>query len=173
MRSARTKLRIVAYCRDDVLGEVPEPLAEGAEPIGGVTRDQLAIVVAVFDVFVCLFFIFFAEWALYLIAKEERVQKKTSVLITDFAVRIGNLPDREVFGTHTALEAKLVNHINKIVTHEAQEQVYGNMPQEEREKQVPVSEIASIHFGDKSFKDYLVLAEIDAWTMQGQALRVK
>jgi len=148
VRSAGTKLRIVAYCQDDVLGEAPEPLAKGA---GGVTRDQLAIVVAVFDVLVCLFWIFFVEWALYLIAKEERVMKKTSVLITDFAVRIGGLPERSVFGTHSALEAKLVNHINKIVTHEAQEQYYSNMPAEEREKQVPVNEVASIHFGDRSF----------------------
>ena len=76
----------------------------------------------VFDIFVCLFFIGFIEWALKLIDKEELDQKKFTVLITDFAVRIGNLPDKATFGTHAALEAKLVHHIDTIVNHELQKQ---------------------------------------------------
>ena len=57
----------------------------------------------------------FTDLALHYIDKEEHLTKKTSVLITDFAVRIGNLPSKQEFGTHTALEAKLMNHIIKIV----------------------------------------------------------
>lgn len=57
----------------------------------------------------------FTDLALYYIEKEDRITKKTSVLITDFAVRIGNLPTASEFGTHSALEAKLVSHIIKIV----------------------------------------------------------
>lgn len=72
----------------------------------------------VFDIMICAFFIAFVEYALYLIDKEEKELKDSTVLITDFAVRIGNLPSKEVFGTHTALEAKLVNHIAKIVDQE-------------------------------------------------------
>lgn len=64
---------------------------------------------------ICLLFIFFTNAALHYIEKEDRITKKTSVLITDFAVRIGNLPSNEEFGTHTALETKLVAHIIKIV----------------------------------------------------------
>jgi hypothetical protein len=57
----------------------------------------------------------YTDAALHYIDKEEHLTKKTSVLITDFAVRIGNLPSKQEFGTHTALEAKLINHIIKIV----------------------------------------------------------
>lgn len=101
-------MRIVTYCKDDVIGPTEVP---------GITRDQLAVVVIVFDFMICLFFIGFIDYALFLIDKEAKTLKDTTVLITDFAVRIGNLPSKDVFGSHTALEAKLANHINKIVNH--------------------------------------------------------
>jgi len=108
-------LRIVTYCEDNVLGRTEEP---------GITRDYLAKIVVFFDILVCLFFIGFVEYGLKLIDYEEHLNKATSVLITDFAVRIGGLPDRKVFGTKTALEAKLVHHINNIVKHKDQGKKY-------------------------------------------------
>jgi ABC-type multidrug transport system fused ATPase/permease subunit len=110
-----TQLRIVTYCEDNVLGRTEKP---------GMTRDALARVVVAFDIFVCLFFVAFVEYGLKLIDYEEKLNKSTSVLITDFAVRIGGLPAREVFGTHTALEAKLVHHINNMVKHKDQAAKY-------------------------------------------------
>jgi len=91
------------------------------------SRDLLAAVVVCADMLICLFFIFFVDQALYLIEKEKRLNDKVSVQLTDFSVKIGNLPSKEVFGTHAALEAKLINHIINIIDHEECEKHFPNM----------------------------------------------
>jgi hypothetical protein len=102
----------------------------------------------------------FTDLALYYIEKEDRITKKTSVLITDFAVRIGNLPPVSEFGTHSALEAKLVSQIIKVVDKTPKQL-------EKMNEIINPSQVASIHFGNKNFKEYVILKDIDAWACEG------
>jgi hypothetical protein len=49
-----------------------------------------------------------------------------------------------------------------IVDHTDQEKVHKNMIQT-----VKPTEIASIHFGNKNFKEFEILTKIDGWTREG------
>ena len=84
-----------------------------------VSRVTLTYVIVCCDIAICLLFVLNAVWIHKWTLKEEHELDVETVSLTDFAVRIKNLPRRgEYDGSIDELRALLYNHIIKIIKNE-------------------------------------------------------
>jgi hypothetical protein len=74
-------------------------------------------------------------------------------MMTDFAVRVKNLPPLKEYETLDQLKAHLTMHINKVVA--KQPSVYG-----EQNTEIRPEEVVSISFAHKNFVKYNYLMQI-------------
>jgi uncharacterized tellurite resistance protein B-like protein len=80
-----------------------------------ITRNTLTYVIVAFDLAICFLFIINTGWIQYYIEKEEAKIDYENVDLTDFTVRIRNLPPQSEFGSLAALRVHLTKHIIDIV----------------------------------------------------------
>lgn len=120
-----------------------------------ISRTRLTYTVVACDMAICILFVLNAVWILQFIKKEERDEDKRIVNLSDFAVQIKNIPSADNWNqNHELLRVMLFWHITEVVKKEPQ--VIFNMD----EKYLPGvdhSEIVSISFGEKDFRDYELL----------------
>ena len=88
------------------------------------------------------------------------------VMITDFTVRVKNLPEPSKFESLEKLRAKLTLHINQVVQNEPQAL---NM----KENEIPPEQVASIHFAKKNFQIYKILIDAKELADQGKIKRAE
>lgn len=86
--------------------------------------------------------------------------------MTDFAVRIKNIPPRREYNSVFQLKAQLTTHLSKVVKDE--KQVLEGLDGAADDP----GEIVSIHFGHKKFLNYRKLLQIALTAKKGQALRI-
>ena len=87
--------------------------------------------------------------------------------MTDFAVRIKNLPAQFTYSTLNQLKAQLATHLGKVVSGEKQ------VLTELQDSQEDAKEIVNVHFGQKKFVNYRNLMLIEQAAKKGQALRIQ
>ena len=87
--------------------------------------------------------------------------------MTDFTVRIKNMPPQREYNTLHQLKAQISTHLTKVV--QGEKQVLEEL------KDVPEDpgEIVNIHFGQKKFGNYNKLMQISEAAKKGQRLRIK
>lgn len=64
---------------------------------------------------ICVLFVLNAVWIHQWTLKEERELDFDTVSLTDFTVRIQNLPTKDDYGSINELRAMLFDHITKII----------------------------------------------------------
>ena len=115
-----------------------------------VSRRKLANIVIACDAVICLIFACNIWWLGRSISLEQYYINKDSVQMTDYAVRVKNLPeDGEGYANLDDLQAQLEEHIARVVEH--QPPVYS---EEQQSQFVKPWEIASFHFAQAGFERY-------------------
>ena len=82
-----------------------------------VDRVNLASLVMVLDVAICLWFIMNTSMLNAFIEREGRYRQDKFVTMPDFAIKIKNLPPQEDYVDLNQLRAQLTLHINRVVAH--------------------------------------------------------
>ena len=128
-----------------------------------IERKTLANIAILCDLLILVLFMFNIVFLDKQIRRERYRIDLEHLQMTDFTVRIKNLPPASNYDNDLAqLKAQLSIHIDKVLKMEAP-QVFESM----RNSQVGNSEIVNIHFARKDFSIYNNLIEIEQLTMQG------
>ena len=135
---------------------------------GAMKRTRLANIVIACDALIILLLAFNTCWLGFKINSEQHDAEKKFVHMTDFAVRVKNLPGKDAFDNLDQLRAQLVLHLSQVVSKEPQVFLKQGDVQE-----VDASEIVSVHFSQKNFEKYRVLLRIEQQTKEGQKMRTK
>jgi hypothetical protein len=80
-----------------------------------ISRKTLTYVIVACDMAICVLFVLNAVWIHQWTLKEERELDVETVSLTDFTVRIQNLPEKDDYGSIDELRAMLYDHITKII----------------------------------------------------------
>lgn len=98
---------------------------------------------------------------------EEKFVDKRAVQITDFSVRIKNLPPIEEYGSIPKLRIILDNHIRQVLKTEPQ--VIDDLERDKEGNRLEEYnlDIVNISFGLKNFRNYEILQQIEAIGKQG------
>mmetsp|Transcript_20514 Transcript_20514/g.25234 ORF Transcript_20514/g.25234 Transcript_20514/m.25234 type:complete len:103 (+) Transcript_20514:1217-1525(+) len=99
------------------------------------------------DALICLWFLCHTVLLSLWIRRESFDGHQDLVHMTDFAVRVKNLPAVESYSELEELAAALTVHIRDVVDAEKEVFVY-------RKHQAPAEDIVSINFAERPFKNY-------------------
>ena len=130
-------------------------------------RTTLANIVIACDAAICLIWAINIAWLARAIRREQHIVDLQFVQITDFAVRIKNLPEKDKYDSLDQLKAQLELHIKDVVSKEPQ--AYRG----KEDAEVDPTEIVNIHFAQKNFGKYRILLKIEALAQQGQKMRTQ
>lgn len=80
-----------------------------------ISRKTLTYVIVACDMIICVLFALNAVWIHQWTLKDEQELDVETVSLTDFSVRIQNLPGKECYGSIDELRAMLYDHIIKTI----------------------------------------------------------
>ena len=131
-----------------------------------ISRQSLAIAVCILDLIICLWVSVNISLFDIFIKREDTYVDNKYLQMTDFTVRIKNLPPMREYHNLSQLRAQLSTHLSKVVQDEKQvlEGLTGAIDDP--------GEIANIYFGQKKFINYKKLMLIAQTAKKGQALRI-
>ena len=86
--------------------------------------------------------------------------------MTDFSVKIKNLPNINNYINLKALEAELTQHLESVIN-STKHTLTSLSPTDAHD------EVVNMHFAQKNFINYKILMQIDAFANEGQRYRVK
>ena len=122
------------------------------------------------DISVLLVFAFNIYFLKFSIKREkERIDIK-SYQLTDFGVKIGNIPKTIVNQSTVQVKITITDYVKRII-----EQAYGAQPQVDRKDKSTedLASIVNIHFGLKDFSRYNIMLQISQLIRDGQIIRLK